>query len=421
MNAPRIPASTSYSSNFTRELEVSSIICTSITDNIATLSNGTLSNLNDPINNQDAATKHYTDSILHTVAEPNTSVQYNNNGSFGGSTSLTFSTESGGLTLFSNNTIIGTGSNMLTINSGHIYNVGNPSTTSSTPSNNAISKEYFDNYFILRVYTSSDAALTYPSEYLTNAIVIRNTSTGSDSTATASDIISYIATTYGSISDSSFRLCIKNYHTQDTLSLTAGTNVSFYPTTSSINIYAGYSLNATLKTSITTTSASILVTGLSWLPSTTSGSISNNNFIVGYRSNEASANITRISNKFNFNTNVTEITEQNFIYTAEYLTGIVYRNFNGVKEDTFGDVSLFISSYSAINSPIDYIFTTGAVEIVIKNTSTTGSLSLVGNDFWTMDPNSNMTIGTGKTGYFYLYIDTTNLLGYIYTIGILDP
>ena len=37
---------------------------------------------------------------------------------------------------------------------------------------------------------------------------------------------------------------------------------------------------------------------------------------------------------------------------------------------------------------------------------------------WTVDPNSDMTIGPGYTGIFYLYINTLTVTGTIYTIAI---
>src|SRR5574343_307202 len=406
LSGPRIPASTNFTSNYTKDLETSSIFCSSITDGTATLSNGTLGGLNDPVHNQDAANKRYTDSVLHTVADPNNSVQYNNAGSFGGSTSLTFSQDTN--VLYSYNTIVGTSPNMLVINAGSIYNVGSPASTT----NNAISKSYIDKYFQLNIFTSSEPALVYPVSYMMNSIIVRDTTTGSDSTASATDIINYASSSFGALSDASFKFSLKNAHTEDTLSLIPGTGVSIYPTTSTLNIYAGYELDAIVKTNLSSSTANLLVTGLSWLPSTDSGVISNNNFIVGPRSMYTSANVTRVSNKMNINTGIIEITEQNFIYTAEYLTSVIHRNFNGAKIDTFGEVTSFISSYSSLNSPIYYIFTTGAVEFVVKNTSTSGSLSFESNAYWTMDPNSNMTIPIGKTGYFYVYIDATNLQGH---------
>lgn len=408
---PRIPGSEYFNSNYTKDLECTTIICNSLSDGQATLTGGQLSNMNDPVNPQDAATKAYCDSILSIVADPLYSIQYNNNNQFDGSSNLTFD----GSELYSLTTVIGTASSMLTINSGIIDNLPVPTTLK-----NPISKSYVDVYNTLNVVTTAATSTTYGASSMVNSILIKSSGTSSDATDSAANIITYItsvlkpvniATTY-----TNCKFTLKNVHTSESLSVAAGINVTIVPTTSSLTIYSGYELDTILQVTSAST-VKMFVNNLNWIGST---NINNSNFLIGPRSMYTSSNDTRIANKFNFNTNITTLTTQNVVYKATNLTGIVHRSFEGTKTDTFGSVSAFITSYSSLNSPIYYIYTTGAVEIVIRNTSVLGSITLTSNTEWTMDPNSNMTIGPGKTGYFYLYIDTINELGYVYTIGIMN-
>ncbi len=411
-SGPTIPASVKFDSNYTRVLETDTLLCSSLTDGQAVLYQGRLSNLNSPIEPQDAATKLYADTVINVIAGPQNSVQYNYNNNFNGTTNLTFSEASS--TLYSRGTIIGTGSSTLTIGSGYLQNVAQPATQQTV-----VSKRYTDSYYTLNFFSSSSTSVAYSVNQMANYIITRNTMNGSD---TMPDFrptyISFIQNTgtYGALSSgSAFKWTIKNAHSSSSLSIAPGYGVNIYPSTGSLSIYPGYELNATMCIANIGSITNLIVTSNQYIGASPSA----NNFLVGPRSMFTSANVTRVTDSYNFETSIVTFTDQNVIYTADSLTGIVHRNFDGPKEDTFGQVSAFISSYSSLNSPIYYIFTTGAIEVAIKNTSTSGSLSLVGNTEWTMDPNSNMIVPIGKTGYFYVYIDVPNVHGYVYTIGIM--
>jgi hypothetical protein len=416
---PTIPASVSFESNRTRALECIKLISNSLQSGTIRMTGGHLTNLVDPVNPQDICTKSYADGKLNRVADPNRSIQYNNNGQFAGSSLLLFTdgSLSTGSTLYSSSTTIGTGSNYLSIGSGVITGV--PAPTNNT---NIVSKSYMDSYYTLSTTTSTNSNITYSASQMVNGFITKNSTTGTDTTATGTQIVQemnsvlnplIVGNTTGTLS--SCRFMIRNVHTSDTLSLASGIGISIYPTISSLTLYAGYSLDSVIQaTSLTT--ANLLVTDICYIGS---AALSTSNFLMGPRSMYASSYVTRVGTQFTFDTSINTINNQNVTYSPSDIIGVVHRNFTGAKTDTFSDVSSFVSSYSTYKSPIYNIFTTGAVEFVIKNISTSGSLTLVGNSQWTMDPNSNMTIVAGHTGLFYLYIDVTNLLGYIYVIGII--
>ena len=60
---------------------------TIISDKVATLTGGRLSGLSNPNSNQDAATKNYIDNLITDLED---SVQFNDNGSFNGSSNLLY-------------------------------------------------------------------------------------------------------------------------------------------------------------------------------------------------------------------------------------------------------------------------------------------------------------------------------------------
>jgi hypothetical protein len=399
---PTIPESVSFDNNYTRVLKTDSLIFTEImvptgtVGAFSTLSTGRLTNINDPILNSDIATKHYAD--LYTpggiVSEPLNSIQFNNAGQFDGSADLTYNV--GTNVLYSKLTTVGTGSTMLTIGSGTMLNISAP-----VSGQDAVSKSYVDNTAFCDIIGITTGSATYTGPQMVNTIIYRTGAVTSDTTADSATLVPLI--------NGSCRFSVYN-GTSGSFDLVAGTGILVYPTCSSISIKSGYTLNAFLSVSGST----VLMLVESLVPGPSTG------FIVGPRSTYATVNTTKVSSTLSTVTNPIILTSQNVIYGPTTINGTVYRNFNGPKTDSFGPVSSFISGFAYPNSPVPYIPKSGAVELIIKNTSTSGSVTLVGSSEWTMDVNSNVTIGIGKTGYFYLRIDTVELLGYIYVIGIFD-
>jgi hypothetical protein len=137
-----IQPDTNNDNNTTRIMQVDTLYANIITDEIATIEDGFISNLIEPVNDNQIATKYYVDhnSGGGGAAGPNNSVQYNSAGIAAGSANLTISNP-------------GQPSATLTINgtltNGTITMAGSQISGLATPVNpqDAANKNYVDNSF----------------------------------------------------------------------------------------------------------------------------------------------------------------------------------------------------------------------------------------------------------------------------------
>jgi hypothetical protein len=392
---PLIPDSTNFAANYTRSLKCSSVMSDFITNGTISIMNGIITGISDPINGSDAANKQWSDAHMPggIAALPLNSIQYSVMGQFTGSSSLTFVTNTSATVLISTDTlVIGTDGN-LEISNGTITGLIDP-----VNDDNVLNKQFLQNYYKTIVVSDGSAGITYST--MANYNYYRSISASTtDTTATATEIIAELAALGRSFAYFKVRNTSTNY--DNVLTITAGSGVIINP--SGVNIFPGYELNAVI-----TDDGVINIIGLNFFESGTE-------FVIGDRGLNLSAGITKITDQFSFNTSITTLSSKNVIYKPTTVQGIIYRNFAGEKVDSFDTVSSFISGFAYPNSVIDYIFSTGAVEVTIKNTSSTGAVTLVSSGSWTFDP---VTIPIGKTGMFYMYVDTTSVTGSIYTIGI---
>ena len=409
-------ASPDFDTNYTQFMSVDTFIETeSITDGIATLTNGILSNLIGPPVTTDssydnwAVNKAYVD-ISSVISEPNMSIQYNIGGlpfaSFGSSQYLTFSETAN--TMYSSRTQIGN----LVLGSGTITNLNDPVALTD-----AVPKNYVDNYFVTNYYTSTGSAVTYSALQMVNAIMIpQNLQAGINTaiTDTAANIVALINSIIGATA--TFTLVNTSTNLSSVINLIANTGVTIIPDTEPLNIFSSYTMTSYIivtNDTIGSEAVSIYITGLSYTNSDTS------NFSVNSRSISTTTYNTTITNQYTFNTQDIIINSlSGYVYTAPQLSGIIYRSGETVRIEKIESVANCISN--SIYGPIDYVFTTGSIEFVIKNIAEGlgNNVILSGGNGWTVDSNSNMTIGPGYTGYFYLYIDTVAVTGTIYTIAI---
>lgn len=400
-NPPLIPGSPIFDTNYTTYLECSQILADSITSGTSILTNGHLYNILDPVELTDAANKEYADSIIPHPYPIEGSIQYNNAGSFFGSTSLTFQTTSNILTSMS--TTVGA----ITVGNGTITGILNPPINST----DIVPKQYVDSFYKLTEYTiSSSTGLTYTS--MCNNIIYRTAGTGTitDTTCTGS----FINSQMNLLGINSARFILKNTATNydSILNLTAGSGVSFAPTSGVYNIYAGYELDSIL-TSTGSTAATMSIIGLNFTKT-------NNNFVVGGRGLDITSNITTITNKFTTNNVISEYNSETFEFGPTTVGGVIYRNFAGTKTDNFSPVEEFISGFAYFDSEIKYVFANGGILFTLINNSSTGPILLTAGNSWELDVNSNCTIYPGQSSLMYLTVDTTLLTGRVDVIGIFN-
>jgi hypothetical protein len=92
IQGPLIQPNVNNDNNTTRLMEVDTAYATTITDGIATIENGYISDLIEPTADNEIATKEYVDNSGGGgggASGPNGSIQYNSTGIFAGSANLT--------------------------------------------------------------------------------------------------------------------------------------------------------------------------------------------------------------------------------------------------------------------------------------------------------------------------------------------
>jgi len=427
-NGPLIPSSTNFLSNFTRILKVSESLEGTLfsspnptTPNINTeLSGGILSNLNNPILDSQGATYAYATMYggAGNPGGPLKSIQFNNNNSFGGSNYLTFDKTTN--TLMANNISNGT----VTIGSGTISGLSNPTTNQE-----AATKNYVDNYTSLTITTNNTVgATTYLAADMINGIIYRNTQTNGITTDILPTAAQIIAASNASVGTTLF-FSIKNINSDYANIITfipgTGITVGNYQ-----NIFSGYQYNAIIIiTSVTLGSEALTI-----YP--TSNAITNTtNWDIVLGALATSVQVVRITDFMAMFNIPTEINSNFVISIANVSNKIIYVNtpLVGNNQILLDKPDSFMGVLAGTNyMTIPYIWTTGGLEFYLINESTTVGANLLvggldGTIPWTTDPNSNMIVQPGYTGWFMIALTVTDYpnidsltSAQIYTLGIFE-
>lgn len=421
-----IPQSSNYDNNYSYKLRNSETIINNLTDGIATFSNGTITNLVNPINLQDAVTKEFVDNLVN-VAPPVNSIQYNDL-TFAGSSNLTY--DGSNMTV---NGIIEVGNN-LTISGSTISGLSNP-----LISNAIANKEYVDSFSknITNTFISSDVDVIYTTEQMVNGFILRNTTTPesynlqlNDTTASALDIINYLDNPsvgytfkWSIMNSNAARSDGGNYEEiRDgvIVNITPGTGVSFYPN-NSFNIRRNYILDTyVVIDDIITPSITIYINrcaysglNLYFAPSTPVSYLSQ---VVDFSTD----NSTQIRGNIFWNSTDNLINSNNYSYTNDDIKNkLVIREPTAISNDIFGpDINPnYLNQIMIIQNPSIYnINITGQTDIwnLVPSTitippSTQVKLSLTKN---------NPTILNGGSYYNYGTYNTSGGLGSGMTITV---
>jgi len=442
---PLIPGSTAFQSQYSYTFESNTLIANSLTDGVSIMSAGVITGLLSPVNLQDAVNKEYTDSVIGVIGTPVGSLQANSGkGTFQGlptmiytnaNTSTIMST-SASYILISNDTIVMPTTSTfpyLEITNASVIGISVPTTSTIT----AVNKSYMDNFYSFNSITvgSVSSSIGINASQMVNTIMTRiPTNNCIDVLDNATNVGTVINNSISAISGTSARFIMNNAGPGTiTLTTSSSPSLTFYPSNTGLTLFPNYTLDSTLQyingttcnmfiSSINYTNTLLVGgTSISGTSVATSSAMATSGFIVGPRSQYVTSDNTIVTDSYQFNTSTTLMSVQNVIYTPQnFLTGPIIRNYEGTMTDTFAAINEFILDYNGPNNPVYYFYQTGAMEVVIMNTSSSGSVLLVPDAFnqWTMDPNSNNTIGPGQTGYFYVYVNTSSLTGNVYVIGI---
>jgi hypothetical protein len=421
---PTIPSSTNFLSNFTRLLKVTDNLRgdlfsspnPTIPNTNTTLSGGILANLNNPILNSQGATYAYAQAGggSGNPGGPIKSIQYNNSGSFGGSSTLTFDKITNTLTLnkLSNGTVL--------LGSGTISGLIDPTTGQE-----AATKKYVDNFGGLTITSINTVGpTTYNALDLVNGIIYRDTQTSGTTTDILPTAAQIIAAS-GGIVGTTLKFSIKNVNSDYTnvITFTVGTGITFG---NSQNIFAGYQYNGIMIINNVTSGLEAIT-----LYTINNGRTNNVNWETEIGGLASIVKTVRIKDFYAIFNNTSNVTSSPILSTSNVSGKINIVNSNlpvFVKVDKPEIMAGLLSNSSFISGP--FLWKSGGIDFyIINNSSTFGANVTVsgrtGSIPWTNDPNSNMIIPPGFTGWFMIYLTITNFpelssltAANIYTLGI---
>lgn len=404
---------------------------TIISDGFAILSNGNLTGLVNPINNQDAATKSYVDGFIANLED---TVQFNDNGVFSGSTNFEYNDTLNVLTI--NGTITDGVSSLL---GGILSNLNDPP-LNGTNTQVGVPKKYVDQFGNLvntsTIVLSSD--VTYTGAQMAGGLIYRDpvipgtTPPTTDTSATAANIISNMV---GSpvLDNMSTVFFLNNITSSNSvfINLRANTGITFQRDSESptgIVIPKDYVLRTKiLVTDATVSSEDIRI----WVESLQYGSLVTNTF--EFRGLELSANLGGTGDERYLGTVTATMRESTKTYFP--FGNTVPANGNIVLdypvETKQGSITTSVTNTSNVTVSFQGPASTtvfastgytraGSFRYIIQNGSNQYNVTFVASDGFVMDPNSNMVIGPSKNGIFWVSADSSTSTVTVYTIGIVD-
>lgn len=404
-----IGQSTDYDNNYSNKTYTNKLIANTLTDRIATFSQGTVTDLVPPTEFQDAVTKGFVDGLANPSL-PLNSVQYNNL-VFAGSPNLTFVPDT--LTV---NGQINDGSG-INITSGVISGLADP-----VLPDQIATKNYVDSFTsaTTNTYIQSDTGVVYTPSQMLNGIILRNLTTYNvfglsltDTTPSAAQFIAAKPTASAGFM-ARFRLMNDNPESNQTtiegrdrfvLTIAPGAGVTFYPN-EPFDIRRAYMFDAyILFTNVVVPAVTIIINRCAYSgatlyqPPSVSSSVNLFNNIVDY----INYNTAQLTGNLFWNLNDPTESTTNYAYTTDDIKNqMVVRNPSGNSNDTFSSIIdiKYMKQIMIIQNP-------SAFNVVLNGQT----------DIWNLTPNP-ITIPPGKQ--CTLRLGTTPMpsyLGSYYNLG----
>ncbi len=203
VRGPLIQSNVSNDNNTTRIMKVDTLYATTISDGIATIENGYISDLIEPTSDNEIATKYYVDNVGGGgggASGPVNSVQYNNAGSFAGSANLTLTNPTSSLATLNINGTLTNGT--MALSGSQFSGLENPTT-----SQEAATKYYVDQSIntlgVVSVNLQQNVNMFYTPTQVYNNIININYDPNNilaicapKSLPTASDMMTFLGTEF---------------------------------------------------------------------------------------------------------------------------------------------------------------------------------------------------------------------------------
>lgn len=408
--------SVNQESNYTRLMKATNIQCTSITDGIATLEGGTISNLFDPETSDQIATKYYTDNFTSSGSGgPIGSLQINTGASFTGINGIKYTNSS--LQIYNKFvTASGTTTN-ISITDNVLSGLSNPPNDSYAVNNGYV----LSSNLSLGTLSTTSASTSLSASEVVNKYLVRTIVNSSsiiqDILPTSASIRSYINTssTSGSFSFSfvyyysgtaSNVLLFGNIYPEGNyqyinnpipvITVTPGSITSFranITTSGDVNYY----IRSTQIFDYAASGAIIRSVGLSTPNFVSTKAITKNSFII-YPV---------------IPTSVSTVGTHTYTYEEIKNKLIIRSGLTANTEDTFDVMTTFIDNSA-------FSLGSGQIKFTIQNTSlynlTIGPPTPSVPTGWYYNETFNRTIPPNKNGHFYINYTGSTLI--LYTIGI---
>lgn len=173
VQGPLIPSSINNDNNTTRIMEVDTLYSTIISDDIANIEDGYISNLIEPTSSNQIATKYYVDNFVSGGSGPggpNNSVQYNSSSTFAGSANLTL-TDSGLSSATLNIVNTGTITNgVMSLNGSQFAGLSNPTNPQEGATKNYVD-ESINRLGVIDIALEQNVAYEYTATQVYNNIL----------------------------------------------------------------------------------------------------------------------------------------------------------------------------------------------------------------------------------------------------------
>ncbi len=377
-----------------------------ISDGVASLQNGRLSGLIDPVTGHDAGTLGYLIESSPIAVGPEGAVQYIEDHSLQGTSNFTFDDSFLQADIITNGTVV--------ISGGMITGL---TTTSSDLDTTAGTKQYTDETTqLLETTLSINSSITYTGNQMVNGIILRDpvteslTNTKFDTTASASSIISSFDN--DSIGNSA-RFYIKNISTDPDVFvyLRPGTNVSFNdPIGDGVVIPQNYLLSAKL---IIQSGSTILfyIESIEYSGSelNVKNSVSTNN-LIPYDLRTLQSDSLKITQA---------LWTQYYDYEQEELSttipwaSIFYGQFT--KQSQGSAITMYFPEPAS--SFYNLASSSGQYRFIFRNANATYPITLEETSGWIFDENASFVVAQMTSVLFWFYLDSETNSVTVYSIG----